>query len=35
MGAGIAYVSALNGLDVVLIDRDQDSADKGKSHVTS
>jgi 3-hydroxyacyl-CoA dehydrogenase/enoyl-CoA hydratase/3-hydroxybutyryl-CoA epimerase len=31
MGAGIAYVSALNGLDVVLIDRDQDSADKGKA----
>jgi 3-hydroxyacyl-CoA dehydrogenase/enoyl-CoA hydratase/3-hydroxybutyryl-CoA epimerase len=32
MGAGIAYVSALAGLDVVLIDRDQDSADKGKAH---
>jgi 3-hydroxyacyl-CoA dehydrogenase/enoyl-CoA hydratase/3-hydroxybutyryl-CoA epimerase len=31
MGAGIAYVSALSGLDVVLIDRDQDSADKGKA----
>jgi 3-hydroxyacyl-CoA dehydrogenase/enoyl-CoA hydratase/3-hydroxybutyryl-CoA epimerase len=32
MGAGIAYVSALAGLDVVLIDRDQESADKGKAH---
>ena len=32
MGAGIAYVSALAGLDVVLIDRDQASADKGKAH---
>ena len=32
MGAGIAYVSALAGLDVVLIDRDQVSADKGKAH---
>ncbi len=31
MGAGIAYVSALNGLDVVLVDRDQESADKGKA----
>ncbi|MBN8957194.1 MAG: enoyl-CoA hydratase/isomerase family protein [Rhizobiales bacterium] len=32
MGAGIAYVSALAGIDVVLIDRDQASADKGKAH---
>ena len=32
MGAGIAYVSASAGLDVVLIDRDQESADKGKAH---
>ena len=32
MGAGIAYVSAQAGLDVVLIDRDQASADKGKAH---
>ncbi len=31
MGAGIAYVSAKAGIDVVLIDRDQESADKGKS----
>jgi 3-hydroxyacyl-CoA dehydrogenase/enoyl-CoA hydratase/3-hydroxybutyryl-CoA epimerase len=31
MGAGIAYVSAQAGLDVVLIDRDQDAADKGKA----
>jgi 3-hydroxyacyl-CoA dehydrogenase/enoyl-CoA hydratase/3-hydroxybutyryl-CoA epimerase len=33
MGAGIASVSAQAGLDVVLIDRDQDSADKGKAHI--
>src|SRR5262245_2312012 len=32
MGAGIAYVTAMAGLDVVLIDRDQDAADKGKAH---
>src|SRR5271166_503581 len=32
MGAGIAYVSASAGLEVVLIDRDQDSADKGKAY---
>jgi 3-hydroxyacyl-CoA dehydrogenase / enoyl-CoA hydratase / 3-hydroxybutyryl-CoA epimerase len=32
MGAGIAYVSALAGIDVVLIDRDQQAADKGKAH---
>jgi 3-hydroxyacyl-CoA dehydrogenase / enoyl-CoA hydratase / 3-hydroxybutyryl-CoA epimerase len=32
MGGGIAYVSASAGLDVVLIDRDQDSADKGKAY---
>ncbi len=31
MGAGIAYVSANAGLEVVLIDRDQESADKGKA----
>jgi 3-hydroxyacyl-CoA dehydrogenase/enoyl-CoA hydratase/3-hydroxybutyryl-CoA epimerase len=31
MGAGVAYVSALAGLEVVLIDRDQESADKGKA----
>jgi 3-hydroxyacyl-CoA dehydrogenase/enoyl-CoA hydratase/3-hydroxybutyryl-CoA epimerase len=30
MGAGVAYVSAMAGLDVVLIDRDQEGADKGK-----
>jgi 3-hydroxyacyl-CoA dehydrogenase/enoyl-CoA hydratase/3-hydroxybutyryl-CoA epimerase len=30
MGASIAYVSALAGIEVVLIDRDQESADKGK-----
>src|SRR3954464_15742126 len=33
MGAGIAYVTAQAGLEVVLIDRDQESADKGKAHV--
>jgi 3-hydroxyacyl-CoA dehydrogenase/enoyl-CoA hydratase/3-hydroxybutyryl-CoA epimerase len=32
MGAGIAYVTALAGIDVVLIDRDQAAADKGKAH---
>ncbi len=32
MGAGIAYVSAMAGLDVVLIDRDQEAADKGKAY---
>ena len=32
MGASVAYVTALSGLDVVLIDRDQESADKGKTH---
>ncbi len=32
MGAGIAYVSANAGIEVVLIDRDQEAADKGKSY---
>ena len=32
MGAGIAYVAANAGLEVILIDRDQESADKGKAH---
>ena len=32
MGAGISLVSALAGIEVVLIDRDQDAADKGKSY---
>jgi len=32
MGAGIAYVTAQAGMDVVLIDRDQASADKGKEY---
>ena len=31
MGASIAYVSALAGIEVVLIDRDQEAADKGKA----
>src|SRR4051794_14263965 len=33
MGAGIAYVSAMAGLQVILIDRDQEAADKGKAHI--
>ncbi len=32
MGAGIAYVQALAGIETILIDRDQESADKGKAH---
>jgi 3-hydroxyacyl-CoA dehydrogenase/enoyl-CoA hydratase/3-hydroxybutyryl-CoA epimerase len=32
MGAGIAYVSAMAGIEVVLIDAKQDSAEKGKSY---
>jgi len=32
MGAGIAYVSALAGIEVVLLDRDMPSAEKGKAH---
>src|SRR5690242_11219567 len=32
MGGGIAYVSALAGLNVVLIDRDPETAEKGKAH---
>ncbi len=32
MGAGIAYVSALAGLNVALVDRDQETAEKGKAH---
>jgi 3-hydroxyacyl-CoA dehydrogenase / enoyl-CoA hydratase / 3-hydroxybutyryl-CoA epimerase len=32
MGASIAYVSALAGLDVVLVDRDPETAEKGKQH---
>src|SRR5690348_6132131 len=31
MGAGIAQVTAAGGLDVVLVDRDQETADKGKA----
>ena len=33
MGAGIASVSAQAGIHVVLIDRDQESADKGKAYI--
>jgi len=32
MGAGIAYVTAKAGIPVVLIDRDQETADRGKAH---
>jgi 3-hydroxyacyl-CoA dehydrogenase/enoyl-CoA hydratase/3-hydroxybutyryl-CoA epimerase len=32
MGAGIAYVAAQAGIEVVLVDRDQPAADKGKAH---
>ncbi|ESW61394.1 MAG: 3-hydroxyacyl-CoA dehydrogenase [Rhodobacter sp. CACIA14H1] len=32
MGAGIAYVSANAGIDVVLIDSTQEAADRGKAH---
>ncbi|WP_315717933.1 MULTISPECIES: 3-hydroxyacyl-CoA dehydrogenase NAD-binding domain-containing protein [unclassified Bradyrhizobium] len=35
MGASVGYVSARGGLEVVLIDRDQESADKGKAHAQS
>ncbi len=33
MGSGIATVSVQAGLDIVLIDRDQAAADKGKAHI--
>jgi len=32
MGAGIAYVSARAGMEVVLLDRDMESAEKGKAY---
>ncbi|NOC81804.1 3-hydroxyacyl-CoA dehydrogenase NAD-binding domain-containing protein [Ruegeria sp. HKCCD6428] len=32
MGAGIALVSAQSGMEVVLVDRDQEAADKGKAY---
>ncbi|PUB18713.1 3-hydroxyacyl-CoA dehydrogenase NAD-binding domain-containing protein [Yoonia sediminilitoris] len=35
MGAGIALVSALAGIKVVLIDSTQEAADKGKSYTTT
>ncbi|MEM6939469.1 MAG: 3-hydroxyacyl-CoA dehydrogenase NAD-binding domain-containing protein [Pseudomonadota bacterium] len=35
MGAGIALVSAQAGIEVVLIDRDQESADKGKAYAAA
>ncbi|MEM6620229.1 MAG: 3-hydroxyacyl-CoA dehydrogenase NAD-binding domain-containing protein, partial [Pseudomonadota bacterium] len=35
MGAGIALVSALAGIEVVLIDRDEETAEKGKAYTTA
>jgi 3-hydroxyacyl-CoA dehydrogenase / enoyl-CoA hydratase / 3-hydroxybutyryl-CoA epimerase len=35
MGAGIATVAANAGIEVVLIDRDQEAADRGKAHVAA
>ena len=35
MGAGIALVSALAGIEVVLIDQTQEAADKGKAYTTA
>jgi len=35
MGSGIAYVSAKAGMQVVLLDRTQELAEKGKAHVRS
>jgi len=35
MGASVGYVSARAGIEVVLIYRDQESADKGKGHAKS
>jgi 3-hydroxyacyl-CoA dehydrogenase/enoyl-CoA hydratase/3-hydroxybutyryl-CoA epimerase len=32
MGAGIAYVSAVAGMEVILLDRDMPSAEKGKAY---
>src|SRR5260370_24099041 len=35
MGSGIAAVSVQAGLEIVLIDKDQPSADKGKAHIAA
>jgi len=35
MGAGVAFVSAKAGIDVVLLDRDQESAERGKAYTAS
>jgi len=35
MGASVGYVSAKGGIEVVLLDRDQASADKGRAHCQS
>ena len=34
MGAGIALVSAMAGIEVILIDQQQETADRGKAHAT-
>ncbi len=33
MGAGVAYVQVMAGIETVLIDQNQEAADKGKAHV--
>jgi 3-hydroxyacyl-CoA dehydrogenase/enoyl-CoA hydratase/3-hydroxybutyryl-CoA epimerase len=35
MGSGIATVASQAGLEIVLVDKDQASADKGKAHIAS
>jgi 3-hydroxyacyl-CoA dehydrogenase / enoyl-CoA hydratase / 3-hydroxybutyryl-CoA epimerase len=35
MGASVGYVSSRAGIEVLLIDRDQESAEKGKAHANS
>ena len=35
MGAGIATVAAQAGIDVVLLDRDQEAADRGRAHAAA
>jgi 3-hydroxyacyl-CoA dehydrogenase/enoyl-CoA hydratase/3-hydroxybutyryl-CoA epimerase len=35
MGAGIGYVTALAGIPIVLLDRDQESAEKGRAHAAN
>src|ERR1041384_3591713 len=35
MGSGLATVAVQAGLDIVLVDRDQAAADKGKAHIAA